>query len=109
MLYITGADTKEGKAGELQEWVEENEDALAEHSPEGWTYRGSYFTVHNVGPFDAAVMWEIDNYADLDTAREHDDETYVELIREVQDFFIAGSTDTIILREAGDTRIVEPE
>lgn len=109
MLYITGGDLKEGRAGELQDWVQENEGTLADTSPPGWTYRGTYFTVHNVGPFDAAVMWEIESYADLDTAREHDDDTYVDLLREAQDFFIAGSTDTIIFREAGDTRIVEPE
>lgn len=109
MLYINGGNLKEGKAGELQEWVQANEGTLAETAPDGWTYRGSYFTVHNVGPFDAAVMWEIEDYADLDTARDHENETYLELLREAQDFFMPGSADTIIFREAGDTRIVEPE
>lgn len=109
MLYITGGDLKEGRAGEFKEWVQENEEALAESAPDGWTYRGSYFAVHNMGPFDAGVMWEIEKYGDLDTAREHDDETQENLIREAQDFLMSGSGETIILREAGDTHIVEPE
>lgn len=109
MLYITGGTVKEGRAGELQAWVEENEAELAASAPDGWTYRGSYFSVHNMGPFDAAVMWEIEKYGDLDTAREHEDETYEGLLREAQDFFTQGSGETLLLREATDTRIVEPE
>lgn len=53
-------------------------------------------------------MWEIEQYGDLDTAREHDNETHENLIGEIQEFFTEGSGRTILLREASDTRIVEP-
>lgn len=108
MLYLSGGDLKEGKAVAFQEWVQDNEDTLAETAPDGWSYRGHYFSVHNFGPFDAAMMWEIENYAALDAARDHDDETQERLIGEMQGFFTEGGGQTMLLREAGDTRIVEP-
>lgn len=109
MLYLLGGDLKDGKAAELQDWVEENEETLAETAPPGWTLQGHYFTVFGFGPVDAAVEWQFDEYADLDAAREHDDETHLQLLNEVQDFFVEGTDFAWLLREAGDTRVLEPE
>lgn len=109
MLYITGGDLEDGKATEMQNWIAENEETLEATAPEGWTLKGHYFGVHNFAPVDVVSMWEIDQYAALDTARNHDDETYMNLVGELQEFLLEGSGETYLLREAADTKIIDPE
>ena len=65
---------------ELQKFVEENQETIAKHAPKGWKYLGTYFYVLGFGPYHLAVMWEITDYADLDTMRDHDDPIFWNII-----------------------------
>ena len=109
MLYITSGNLKEGKAGAWQEYVQKNEDLFRKHAPPGWTYRGTYFYVLGFGRFSTASLWECTTYGDFDTWREHDDETWMRLNEEAGAFFNNDNGESVLLREAGDTKIIEPE
>jgi hypothetical protein len=65
MQYVTRYYVKPYKANEFQAWLEENEAAYAENAPEGWTYLGTWGTVHWLGKYDAETRWELDDYASL--------------------------------------------
>jgi hypothetical protein len=109
MLHIQSGNLKEGQAREYQEWVGKNEDLFQKHAPPGWTYRGTYFYVLGFGRFSTASMWECTTYSDFDTFREYKDETWNRLIEEGGKFFTDAPGEAVLLREAGDTKIVEPE
>ncbi|MFQ5871837.1 MAG: hypothetical protein ACE5IB_06740 [Candidatus Geothermarchaeales archaeon] len=109
MLYITSGNLKEGRGKEYQAWVKENEELMKKHAPQGWTYRGTYFYVLGFGRYSVAVMWECGKYGDFDTSREHDDETWIRLNEEASDFFTPDPGEAVLLREIGDTRIIEPK
>ncbi len=109
MLVIMNFNLKEYKAREYQKWIKENEEALAEHAPKGWRYRGTYFYVLGFGPYTCAQFWEIADYSDFDAFRNHDDPTWLELIEQSMTFGAPEPTPSWLLREAGDTKITEPD
>jgi len=109
MLYIMNFNLKEYRHTELQKFIKENEKTLAEHAPKGWKYMGTYFYVLGFGPHNAAQFWECSDYADFDTDRKHDDPTWLELWKQITGFCTPEPTPAWLLREAGDTKIVEPE
>lgn len=109
MLWIQSGNLKEGKVRAFQEWVKKNEDLFTKSAPPGWTYRGTYFYVLGFGRYSTATMWESSTYSDFDTWREHTDETWLRLAEESGAFFTDDAGESVLLREAGDTKIVEPE
>ncbi len=109
MLYLINFNIKEGMAEEFQKFLKDNEKALAKCSPKGWTYRGDYFYVLGFGNYTAVEIWEITDYADFDTYRNHDDPTWLRLTKQGMEFTTADNTPAWLLREAGDTKITEPK
>ncbi len=109
MLYMMSFDAKEGRAGELQAWVKKNEDVIKKSAPRGWTYRGTYGYVLGFGRFGGAQMWECSKYGDFDAWREHNDPAWIRLFEEFQEFLTEDPGESILLREIGDVRIVEPK
>lgn len=109
MLYILSGNLKEGQARAFQEWVKKNEDLTRKSVPPGWTYRGTYFYVLGFGRYSVASMWECTTYGDFDAWREHADETWLRISKEVGAFFTDDPGESVLLREAGDTKITEPE
>ena len=65
MEYVLRYDVKPDRAGEFRAWIVNNEDALQAHAAEGWTYRGTYFTVRGFGDFSNESRWDIADYAAL--------------------------------------------
>ena len=64
----------------VQKFVMENQETITKHAPNGWKYLGTYCYVLGFGPYDAVIMWEITDYADLDTLRDHEDPIFWNLI-----------------------------
>jgi len=109
MLWIMNFNLKEYKLKEFQKFIKENEKTIAEHAPKGWKYMGTYFYVLGFGPYHAATLWECSDYADFDTYRNHDDPTWLKLMKQSMEFGTPEPTPAWLLREAGDTKIAEPE
>ena len=107
MLYMQSFNVRQGKQKEFQAWVGKNEDLFRKLAPEGWKYRGTYSYVWGFGRFGAAMMWEINKYGDLDTARAHNDPNYNRLWESMDDFTSEQPGESVLLREIGDTRIIE--
>jgi hypothetical protein len=109
MLFMANWNLKEHKVKAYQRWIKENEKALAEHAPKGWKFLGAYFYVLGFGPYTAATLWEITDYADLDALRNHDDPVWLKLSEESMTYGTPEPTPNWLLREAGDTKITEPK
>lgn len=109
MLWLQSGNLRQGQAGKFADWIQKNEDLLKKHAPPGWTYRGDYFYVLGFGRYSVATMWECNSYSDYDALREHDDETWLSLAKEQQKFFTEDIGESVLLREVGDTKILEPE
>ena len=107
MLRISNFNVKEQKLKELQKFIIENQETVAKHAPKGWKYLGTYFYVSGFGKYHGAVMWEITNYADLDTMRDHDDPIFWDLIQKKFSYWTNEPTPSWLLRKAGDTIITE--
>ncbi len=82
---------------------------MAEHAPTGWKYMGTYFYVLGFGPCTGATFWEISDYADFDSLRNHDDPIWIKLLEQSIEFGAPEPTPSWLLREAGDTIITEPK
>jgi hypothetical protein len=65
MQYVARYDIKPWKAEAFRAWLEENEATYADNAMEGWTYLGTWGTVHQLGRFDCETRWELDDYASL--------------------------------------------
>jgi len=109
MLWIVNFNLKENRIAEYQNFIKKSEKTMAEHAPKGWKYLGTYFYVLNFGPNHAAVFWEISDYADFDTYRNHDDPTWWKLLEQAIGFTTNEPAPGWLLREAGDTKITEPK
>jgi hypothetical protein len=109
MLVIMNGNLKEYKVKDYQKWIKENEKAFAEHAPKGWKYVGTYFYVLGFGPYTVASLWEISDYSDFDTLRNHDDPIWLRLMEQGMKFGTPEPTPSWLLREAGDTKITEPK
>ncbi len=109
MLRIMNFNIKENRTKEFQEFIKKNEKTKAAHALKGWKYLGTYFYVLGFGPYHAAIMWEITNYADLDALRNHDDSIFWNLMEQFLDFTAHEPTPGWLLREVVDTQITEPK
>jgi hypothetical protein len=109
MLYIQNFNLKEGRAIEFQTWMKKHEAELQKASPPGWKYRGTHAYVLGFGRYGGMVMWECSRYADFDSWREYNEPTWNRLNEEIQDFFTEDNPEAVLLREIGDTRILEPK
>lgn len=109
MLHLSFGNVKEGQMRDFQAWVKKNEGAMSKHAPPGWLYRGTYACVYGFGPSDMVQLWEIGRYGDLDAGREHADKEWDRLQQEMTEFFEPHTTvPAVLLREIGDTKIIEP-
>ena len=109
MLYMTSFNLKENRMGEYQQWIAKNEGLFQKLAPKGWTYKGTYAYVLGFGRYHAAQMWECSTYADFDTWREHDEKEWTDLFQHAMEFGENEAGESVLLREMGDTRIMEPE
>lgn len=109
MLWLNFGNVKEGRQKDFQSWTKKNENMIQKHAPSGWVYRGTFGTVLGFGRYDTATIWEISNYRDFDTLRDHDDETFERLMEDWQEFFLPGASEAVLLREIGDVKITEPK
>jgi hypothetical protein len=109
MLYIFNYNIKEGRMEEFQKFIKENEKTIAKQAPKGWKYMGTYFYVLGFGPYCAADLWECSNYADFDTWRNYDNPTWVKLWKQAVEYCTSEPVVSWLLREAGDTKILEPK
>ncbi len=107
MLYMWSGDVKEGRMREMQAWIKKNEDLTQKYAPPGWTYKGTYAYVLGFGRYHVAALWECSTYGDFDVWREHADENWVNLNEEFMDFFENAPGEAVLLREIGDTKILE--
>lgn len=108
MLYINSGNVKEGRMRRLQDWLAKNEGMFQKHAPPGWTYKGTYAYVLGFGRFQVASLWECRTYGDFDALREHDDAEWMSLNEQMSDFFTPEPGESVLLREMGDTKILEP-
>lgn len=92
----------------LQGWLAKNKDLFQKYAPPGWSYKGTYAYVLGFGRFQTADLWECKSYGDFDALREHDDENWMRLNEEYSEFFTPEPGEAVLLREIGDTKIMEP-
>jgi hypothetical protein len=109
LLRIMNYNIKENKFKAFQEFIKKNQKTKAEHAPKGWKYLGTYCYVLGFGPYHAAVMWEVSDYADFDALRRHDDPVFWSLIEQFLSFTDHEPTPGWLLREIGDTKLNEPQ
>ena len=107
MLRISNYNVKENRMNDFQKFVKENQETIAKHAPKGWKYLGTYCYVLGFGPYHVAVFWEITDYSDLDTLRNHEDPLFWDLIEKKFSFLMPEPTPGWLLRKVGDTRITE--
>ena len=108
-MYLQSFNLKEGKMLDFQMWTKKNEAAIQKSAPKGWTYKGTYAYVLGFGRYQAAALWECAKYGDFDIWREHKDATWMRLFGDMQDFVTNDTGESVLLREIGDTRILEPK
>lgn len=96
---------KEKKAGEYIQHIIDNERILREQAPEGWTYRGTFFTVQGLGEYDCEQRWELDSYAHLGTGWGHD-EAWDQLIA-TGTGYIDGQVRSTVMKLAHEVAVLE--
>lgn len=104
MQLVMRNNVKDDRVSEYVEWVKANRDAMEEHAPEGWTYRGTYVTVYGMGTHDVEIRWELDDYAAL--APRDDDEEWTRLIKESTAFFSSSTGQNSLLKGVDDVVII---
>ncbi len=106
MQYILRYHLKENQALPYQEWHRNNEAAIAESTPPGWHYLGTWFTVHGFGRFECETRWELDNYNALEPSEPT--EEWLKLFHEQRDFVDQSRPmETALLKSASDVRVIE--
>jgi hypothetical protein len=71
-VFEWGFDSKEGKATEMQRWLQANEEKLALESPQGCKYLGTYAAVltSEKTAGNTRMLFELENYAAQDAFSE---------------------------------------
>ncbi len=106
MEIIYHFNIKENRAGEYAEHIAKNEQTMREHSPDGWAYRGTFFTVQGLGKYDAQQRWEIEDYSKLGAGWGHD-ETWDRILVESMGF-LDGNVRANVVKSADEVGILEP-
>ena len=65
MQQIYRYNLRPNKSEAYREWLKKNDKVFREHSPDGQTYLGTWFTVQGFGEYDVESRWELDDYAAL--------------------------------------------
>ena len=104
MQIVYRANVKDGRMQEFIDWVLENEQAMADTAPEGWTYLGTWVTVHGIGTHDVETRFELDDYAAMSPERSSEENN--RLVAEINDFFTEGPGGTAMMKSVGDVFVV---
>ncbi|MCG3220771.1 MAG: hypothetical protein H7641_05265 [Candidatus Heimdallarchaeota archaeon] len=108
MYMVKSGKFKEFKATSFRDWFlkEENIQRLRNALPEGIRYIKTYVGIMNTAEYDYEIWFELDNWAALDTFRNHDPwwDFYEEKMKEIGDFdkirpvnkFLRGIQDVLI-------------
>ena len=65
MEYVIRYDIKPNKSTAFRQWLTDNEAEIREHTAEGWTYEGTFFTVRGFGDYTNETRWTIEGYGSL--------------------------------------------
>ena len=102
MEIIYHFNIKEGRSPEYAE----HEQTMRERSPEGWTYRGTSFTVQGFGDYDAQQRWELATTATSVPGAWGHDEVWDRVLVEGMEF-IDGKVRANVVKRAGEVGILE--
>ena len=112
MYMVKKGKFKEFKATAFRDWFlkEENIERLKKALPEGMRYVDTYVVILNSAEHDYEVWFELDNWAALDTMRNHDPwwDFYDQKIKEIGVFDETRPTN-LFLRRIKDVLISDPE
>lgn len=103
MQIVYRFDVESDRMADFVAWLDETAAARNEHAPDGWTYAGTYVTVHGLGAHDVEVRWDLDGYSSLGADV---DETFAALVTAHNDFVIDGTLQASLVRPAGEVVIV---
>lgn len=93
---------KEGKVSDFIEWVRDNEQAMTEHAPKGWSYAGTWFTVQGFGEYDVEQRWGIEDYGNLGDS--FGNEEFQRLIVETVEYLEQHPSMTTLTKSASDVQ-----
>ena len=106
MQYVIRYQLGPKQSAAYRSWVLENESALRENAPEGWTYLGTWFTVRGFGHYDCESRWELDGYDSLGAG--WGNETYQGLMKEWMEFIDQSRTgETYLMKSASEVSVFE--
>lgn len=104
MQYVQRYNLKPGKAGEYRQWLAEHAALLAKEAPPGWTYLGTWFTVHGLGQHQCETRWELTDYSALNP--NFGTEAYQAAWLKIMDWFDpAQHGDTTLMKSAAEIAI----
>ena len=63
--YVFRFSIEKGRTGEFLQWVRDNDQALRDHTSEGWTYLGMWFTARAFGDYQVESRHQVADYASL--------------------------------------------
>ena len=100
MLGLGRANLEKGRDEEYAKWIlkhiDEYRRLCASH---GWYLKGVYRSGFGIGEYDVTWVWEFRKYADIDAFYNIKDPKLDKLMEEEMDFYLPGTSDTIILKE----------
>jgi hypothetical protein len=101
--YIFRYDVKQKRSEAFRAWLITNVDALQASAQEGWTYLGTWFTVHGFGSYQVETRWEVEDYSSLGGGFGEDE---TRLIVEWMEFVDDGRpTEAYLMKSAADVLI----
>ena len=104
MEIVYRSNVKDGRMQEFIEWVAENEESMRSSAPDGWTYLGTWVTVHGIGTHDVEMRFELADYAALGPDRSNEESN--RLVAELNDFFTAGAGGTALMKTVDDVFVI---
>ena len=105
MQKINRYHVKPLRGTEYRQWLLENEPLVAENTPKGWTYLGTWFTVLGFGKYGCETRYEIDDYDALGAG--FGNETYQKLILEWVEFIdLTKEGETYLMKSATDVSVM---
>jgi hypothetical protein len=105
--YVYRFSIRPGKVNEFLDWMERNEGSFDEHGPDGWSYRGAFFTVRGFGYHDCELRYGLDGYDALGAG--FGDEENVALLTEFFEQFLDHShrPEAVLLKSRPALTVVE--